>query len=151
MSSQYLNSYTSNKNVNVKCNEVLIRGHITHANIPNANIVQPTNINTAIDATTVSNPYNFTVTSETATTVAGGSERFFLNLPTGILNSYGLRQVYVYYYSGVVGTAGIPILSIITADAPNNRVELILENKHASNALNGSVHFRWSYSAGNAV
>ena len=151
MSAQYLDSYTPSKNVNLKCNEVLIRGHVTHGNIPNANIVQPTNINTDIDATAVVNPYNFTVTTQAATTAAGGTERFFLNLPAGILDSYSLGQAYVYYYSGVVGTAGVPVLSIITQDSPNNRIMMLLENKHASNALNGSIHFRWSLSAGDTA
>tara|TARA_R110000744_G_scaffold169195_2_gene287052 strand:- start:1353 stop:1808 length:456 start_codon:yes stop_codon:yes gene_type:complete len=151
MSSQYLDSYTPSNNTNLKCNEVLVRGHVTHGNIPSANIVQPTNITTDIDASAVANAYNFTVTTQTATTAAGGTERFFLNLPTGILNSYGLGQAYVYYYSGVVGTAGVPVLSIITQDAPNHRIMMLLENKHASNALSGVIHFRWSLSAGDTA
>jgi len=148
MSAQYLNSYTPSEDINLKCNEVLIRDHVTHANIPPANIVQPTNINTDIDATAVTNPYNFTVSTQVATTLAGGTERFFLNLPAGILDSYGLGHAYEYYYSNVVGTAGIPVLSIITQDAPNNRIMMLLENKDSANALNGSIHFRWSLSAG---
>tara|TARA_R110002110_G_scaffold34819_1_gene118066 strand:- start:669 stop:1190 length:522 start_codon:yes stop_codon:yes gene_type:complete len=170
MSAQFLQSSTPSEFHSIKVNDCTIRGgctvaenftcaasvdaqtlraqYITYDQIPSANIVQATDINTAIDATAVANPYNFTVTSQTATTAAGGTERFFLNLPTGILSSQAKAEVYAYYYSGVVGTAGIPCLSIIVGDTPNNRVDLILENKHAANALNGVIHFRFSLSLG---
>ena len=119
---------------------------ITHDNIPAANILQATSITTAINATAVANPYNFNVSSETATTAAGGEETFFLNMPSNVLNSLGFASVSVYYYSGVVGTAGIPVLSIVTQES--DRVTMVLRNVHASNALNGNIHFRFKYELG---
>jgi hypothetical protein len=119
---------------------------ITHDNIPAANIVQPTSISTAIDATGVANPFNFNVSTETATLSAGSHVVFFLNMPAGRLNSLGFASVSVYYYSGVIGTAGIPTLRIITQES--DRVTLMLKNEHGSNALNGNIHFRFKYELG---
>ena len=122
---------------------------ITHDNIPAANIVQPTSISTAIDATGVANPFNFNVSTATATLSAGSHSTFFLNMPAGRLNSLGFASVSVYYYSNVIGTGGIPVLSIITQEA--NRVTLMLKNEHAANALNGNIHFRFKYELGQAA
>ena len=119
---------------------------ITHDNIPAANIVQATSISTAIDATGVANPFNFNVSTETATLSAGSHVVFFLNMPAGRLNSLGFASVSVYYYSGVIGTAGIPTLRIITQES--DRVILMLKNEHGSNALNGNIHFRFKYELG---
>ena len=119
---------------------------ITHDNIPATNILQLTSITTAIDATGVANPFNFNVSTETATTAAGGEETFFLNMPAGRLNSLGFAGISVYYYSNVVGTAGIPVLSIVTQES--DRVTMVLRNVHATNALNGSLHFRFKYELG---
>ena len=119
---------------------------ITHDNIPAANIIQPTSISTAIDATAVANPYNFNVSTETATLTAGSHTTFFLLMPPGVLNSLGFAGVSVYYYSGVVGTAGIPVLSIVTQES--DRVTFVLRNVHNSNALNGNLHFRFKYELG---
>lgn len=119
---------------------------ITHDNIPAANIVQATSISTAIDATGVANPFNFNVSTETATLSAGSHVVFFLNMPAGRLNSLGFASVSVYYYSGVIGTAGIPTLRIITQES--DRVTLMLKNEHGSNALNGNIHFRFKYELG---
>lgn len=146
MSSQYLNSLIPNKDISLKVFNAKFDGAITHGNIPNANVVQSPSITTAIDATAVTNPYNFNVATAIATTAAGDTEIFFLNMPPSFLNSYGFGSISAYYYGGVVGTAGTPVLSIITQES--NRVTFILENKHASNALNGSIHFRWKYELG---
>ena len=178
MSVRFLQNYTPAENQTIHTNDCVVRGAlscaenavitgtvsaggnvsltagisvgtaITHANIPSSNIVQLTSITTAVDASSVSNPYNFAVTSEVATTVAGGEEYFFLDMPAGILTNRGFAGVSVYYYGGVVGTAGYPLLSIITVDIPNNRLMLLLENKHPTNALNGAVHFRFKYELG---
>ena len=178
MSIQLLQSYIPQQNQNIKCNDVAIRGAlsvaesitavgnlsvggstsltagisvgtaITHANIPSDNVEQLTSITTAIDASSVANPYNFAVSAQTATTAAGGEEYFLLNMPTGILTNRGFAGVSVYYYSGVVGTAGFPVLSIMTVDISNNRLMLLLENKHPTNALSGVIHFRFKYELG---
>ena len=170
MSAQFFQQDTPCENQSIKVNDATIRGaasvaeamtvtgnlstsaaltvgtSITHDNIPAANIVQPTSISTAIDATGVANPFNFNVSTATATLSAGSHSTFFLNMPAGRLNSLGFASVSVYYYSNVVGTAGIPVLSIITQEA--NRVTLMLKNEHAANALNGNIHFRFKYELG---
>ena len=170
MSAQFFQSTTPQENQSIRCNDMTVRGSvvanesmsvagnlstaaaltvgtsITHDNIPAANITQLTSITTAIDATTVANPFNFNVSTETATTAAGGEETFFLNMPAGRLNSLGFASVSVYYYSGVVGTAGIPVLSIVTQES--DRVTLVLRNAHGANALNGNIHFRFKYELG---
>ena len=154
MSSQYINQNKPQSQINGRLNNIVLDGNvtvnttITHGNIPNANIVQGTSITTAIDASSVANPYNFNVATFPATTASGGQEYFLLNIPPSIIDSFGFASIYVYYYGGVVGTAGYPLLSILTADAPNNRFMLLLENKHPSNALNGSIHFRFKYERG---
>ena len=178
MSAQFLQSYTPQENQTIRVNDCVVRGAlscaenavitgnvsaggnvtltagisvgtaITHANIPSSNISQLTSITTAIDASSVANPYNFAVTSQSAGTAAGGEEYFFLDMPAGILTNRGFAGVSVYYYGGVVGTGGYPLLSILTADIPNNRLMLLLENKHPTNVLNGAVHFRFKYELG---
>ncbi len=170
MSARFFQQDTPAENQSIKVNDAIIRGHttiaeyltvtgnlstsagltvgtsITHDNIPAANIVQGTSITTAIDATGVANPFNFNVSTFAATTAAGGEETFFLNMPAGRLNSLGFASVSVYYYSNVVGTAGIPVLSIVTQEA--DRVTLVLRNVHGANALNGNIHFRFKYELG---
>ena len=170
MSVRFLQSLTPQEEQSIRVNDVVVRGHqsvaeylnvtgnvgcisglsvgtaITHKNIPVANITQLTSISTAIDASAVANPYNFNVTMFTATTVAGGTDRFFLNMPTGVLNSLGFASISAYYYSGVVGTAGIPVLSIVTQE--QNRVTILLKNEDSANALNGVIHFRFKYELG---
>ena len=176
MSANYFRSDTNQENQTIKVNDAIIRGNctvagastvagtlgctgaltvgagltvgtsITHDNIPAANIVQLTSITTAIDATGVANPFNFNVSTFNAATLAGGEETFFLNMPAGRLNSYGFAGISQYYYSGVVGTAGIPVLSIVTQEA--DRVTIVLKNEHPSNALNGNIHFRFKYELG---
>ena len=170
MSARYFQQSHNNENLSIKCNDAEVRGalsvaeavtatgnlttnaglkvgtSITHDNIPVANIVQATSITTAIDATSVANPFNFNVSTETATTSAGGEETFFLNMPAGRLNSLGFASVSAYYYSNVVGTAGIPVLSIVTQES--DRVTLVLRNVHGANALNGNIHFRFKYELG---
>lgn len=170
MSAQFFQSNIPQENQSIKVNDATIRGaasvaealtvtgnlstaaalevgtSITHDNIPVANIAQATSITTAIDATAVANPFNFNVSTQAATTAAGGEETFFLNMPAGRLNSLGFAGVSVYYYSAVVGTAGIPVLSIVTQEA--DRVTLVLRNVHGANALNGNIHFRFKYELG---
>lgn len=170
MSARFFQQDTPAENQSIKVNDATIRGaasvaealtvtgnlstaaglkvgtSITHDNIPAANIVQATSITTAIDATAVANPFNFNVSTQTATTAAGGEETFFLNMPAGRLNSLGFASVSVYYYSAVVGTAGIPVLSIVTQES--DRVTLVLRNAHGANALNGLIHFRFKYELG---
>ena len=170
MSARFFQSDTPQENQYIKCNDLTVRGavianesvtvagnlstaagltvgtSITHDNIPAANIVQLTSITTAIDATAVANPFNFNVSTFAATTAAGGEETFFLNMPAGRLNSLGFASVSAYYYSGVVGTAGIPVLSIVTQES--DRVTLVLRNAHGANALNGNIHFRFKYELG---
>jgi hypothetical protein len=170
MSVQFLKSDIPQEAQTIKVNDITCRGHqtiaeyltvtggvtcvaglkvgtaITHDNIPSANIVQATSVATAIDATAVANPYNFNVSTETATLSAGSHVSFFLNMPAGVLNSLGFASISVYYYSGVVGTAGIPTLSIITQES--DRITLMLKNEHGSNALNGNIHFRFKYELG---
>ena len=133
-------------NGEVDANALTVRTAITHANIPSANIVQLTSSSTEIDASAVANPYNFNVETFNATLTTGTNTRFFLAMPAGILNSYGFASISVYYYSGVVGTAGIPTLSIITQE--NDKVLILLENKDPANALNGEIHFRFKYEKG---
>ena len=169
MSAQFLNSTVPQEAQTIRVNDATVRGSlvcnesctaagiattaglsvgtaITHKNIPNANIAQATSISTQIDATAVANPYNFNVSTVTATLSAGSHSTFFLAMPASVLNSYGFAGVSAYYYSGVVGTAGIPVLSIITQE--NDKVLLMLKNEHASNALNGTIHFRFKYELG---
>lgn len=170
MSARFFQQSTPAENQSIKVNDATIRGHSTiaeyltvggyltttgaikvgsyiqHDNIPAANITQLTSITTAIDATAVANRYNFNVSTFNATTAAGGEETFFLNMPAGTLNSLGFASVSVYYYSGVVGTAGIPVLSIVTQEA--DRVTLVLRNVHGANALSGNIHFRFKYELG---
>jgi hypothetical protein len=176
MSAKFFQQDSPCENQFIKCNDITCRGHvvieeyatvggnltvtgaatvdaglkvgkaITHANIPAANIVQLTSISTAIDATTVANPYNFNVSMFTATTVAGATDRFFLNMPAGVLNSLGFSSISAYYYSNVIGTAGLPVLSIMTQEA--DRVTILLKNEHAANALNGVIHFRFKHELG---
>ena len=176
MSARFFQQDTPAENQSIKVNDAIIRGHaviseyatlggtltvtgaatvganltvgtsITHDNIPAANIVQPTSISTAIDATGVANPFNFNVSTATATLSAGSHSTFFLNMPAGRLNSLGFASVSVYYYSNVVGTGGIPVLTIITQE--NDKVLLMLKNEHGSNALNGNIHFRFKYELG---
>ena len=176
MSAKFFQQDSPCENQFIKCNDITCRGHvviseyatvggnltvtgaatvdaglkvgtsITHANIPAANIVQGTSITTAIDATGVANPFNFNVSTFNAATLAGGEETFFLNMPAGRLNSFGFASISQYYYSGVVGTAGIPVLSIVTQEA--DRVTIVLKNVHATNALNGNLHFRFKYELG---
>jgi hypothetical protein len=170
MSVRYLQSLTPNELQTIRVNDCIVRGHqsvaeylnvtgnlstaaalqvgtsITHDNIPVANITQLTSITTAIDATAVANPYNFNVTTFTSTLAAGSHTTFFLNMPIPFLNSLGFASISVYYYSGVVGTAGIPVLSIVTQE--NDKVLIMLKNEHNSNALNGNLHFRFKYELG---
>ena len=170
MSVRYLQSLTPNELQTIRVNDCIVRGHqsvaeylnvtgnlstaaalqvgtsITHDNIPVANITQLTSITTAIDATAVANPYNFNVTTFTSTLGAGSHTTFFLNMPVPFLNSLGFASISVYYYSGVVGTAGIPVLTIITQE--NDKVLVMLKNEHNSNALNGNLHFRFKYELG---
>lgn len=170
MSALFYQNAVPQENQSIKCNDINVRGSIvanesvtvagnlstaagltvgtsiTHDNIPSANIVQDTSITTAIDATAVANPYNFNVSTFNATTLAGGEETFFLNMPANVLNSLGFASVSAYYYSNVVGTAGIPVLSIVTQES--NRVTIVLRNVHGANALNGNLHFRFKYELG---
>jgi hypothetical protein len=146
MSIRLLQSNVPQENQSIKINDVTVRGNIIHGNIPNANIVQLTSVSTQIDATSVANPYNFNVSTFVATLSAGSHTTFFLAMPVGFLNSFGFASVSVYYYSGVVGTAGIPVLTIITQE--NDKVLFMLKNEHPSNALNGNIHFRFKYEAG---
>jgi hypothetical protein len=133
-------------NGEVDVNALTVQTAITHANIPNANIIQLTSIATPIDATAVANPYNFNVSTFTATLTSGSHTTFFLNMPVGFLNSFGFASISVYYYSNVVGTGGIPVLTIITQE--NDKVLIMLKNEHNSNALNGNLHFRFKYEKG---
>ena len=170
MSALFYQNVIPQENQSIRVNDAVIRGHatiaeyatvggsltasgalsvgssITHANIPAANIVQATSITTAIDATAVANPYNFNVSTFAATTAAGGEETFSLNMPAGVLNSFGFSSLSAYYYSGVVGTAGIPVLSIVTQES--DRVTIVLRNVHGANALNGNIHFRFKHELG---
>jgi len=170
MSARFFQQSTPAENQSIKVNDAIIRGHSTvaeyltvgeylnvagavkvgsfiqHDNIPAANIVQLTSINTAIDATAVANPYNFNVSMFNATTVAGATDRFFLNMPAGVLNSLGFASISAYYYSNVIGTAGEPTLHIMTQEA--DRVTILLRNNDAANALNGVIHFRFKYELG---
>ena len=169
MSAQFLNSTVPQEAQTIRVNDATVRGSlvcnesctaaglattaglsvgtaITHKNIPSANIVQATSTATEIDATGVANPYNFNVSTETATLSAGSHVAFFLAMPAGVLNSLGFASISVYYYSGVVGTAGIPTLKIITQE--NDKVLFMLKNEHGSNALNGNIHFRFKYELG---
>tara|TARA_R110000851_G_scaffold289854_1_gene444028 strand:- start:55 stop:576 length:522 start_codon:yes stop_codon:yes gene_type:complete len=170
MSARFFQQSTPAENQSIKVNDATIRGHATiaeyltvagylttegaikvgsyiqHDNIPAANLIQPTSSTTAIDATTVANPYNFCVNTFNATTAAGGEETFFINMKAGLLNSFGFSSVSVYFYGGVVGTAGIPVLSIVTQES--DRVTLVLRNVHAANALNGTIHFRFKHELG---
>jgi len=170
MSIRLLDSSIPKEDQSLRINDLSVRGHqtvaeylnvtgnvgcisgvsvgttVTHKNIPSANIVQLTSSSTEIDATAVANPYNFNVSTFNATLSAGSHTTFFLDMPTSVLNSLGFASVSVYYYSGVVGTAGIPVLSIITQE--NNKVLFMLKNEHASNALNGNIHFRFKYELG---
>ena len=170
MSVQFLQSTVPQESQTIRVNDCIIRGHgtvaeylnvtgalsttagltvgttITHANIPSANIVQLTSPSTEIDATGVANPYNFNVSTFNATLAAGTQTTFFLAMPSSILNSLGFASVSVYYYSNVVGTGGIPTLTIITQE--NDKVLFMLKNEHPSNALNGNIHFRFKYELG---
>jgi hypothetical protein len=67
-------------------------------------------------------------------------------MPVGLLNSLGFASASVYYYSNVVGTGGIPTLTIITQE--NDKVLFMLKNEHPTNALNGNIHFRFKYELG---
>ena len=172
MSALFYQNVIPQENQSIKVNDAVIRGHatiadyvtadslslvkgltvgttITHDNIPSANITQLTSINTAIDATAVANPYNFNVSTFNATTVAGATDRFFLNMPAGVLNNIGFASISVYYYSNVIGTAGEPTLHIMTQEA--DRVTILLRNNDAANALNGNIHFRFKYELGRAA
>jgi len=173
MSARYFQQTHNNENLSIKCNDLVVNGFcnvtelltakgslatdaglrvgtsITHDNIPSANITQLTSPSTQIDATAVANPYNFNVSMMPATLSAGSFTTFFLAMPAGTLNSLGFASVSVYYYSGVVGTAGIPTLTIITQE--NDKVLLLLKNEHGSNALNGNIHFRFKYELGKAA
>ena len=104
MSSQYLNSLTPNKDISLKVFNAKIDGAITHGNIPNANVVQTPSITTAIDATAVTNPYNFNVATAIATTASGGTEVFFLNMPPSFLNSFGFASISAYYWLELLET-----------------------------------------------
>jgi hypothetical protein len=164
MSAQFFQSNIPAENQTIRVNDAIIRGDcvvsgstqcdgslvvsssLTYANIPNANIVQLTSVSTQIDATSVANPYNFNVSTFSATLSAGSHTTFFLAMPAGVLNSFGFANVSVYYYSGVVGTAGIPVLTIITQE--NEKVLFMLKNEHPTNALNGNIHFRFKYDKG---
>ena len=171
MSIRLLQSLTPQETIQtIRVNDCIVRGHqniaeylnvtgnmataaglkvgtsITHDNIPAANIVQGTSSSTEIDATAVANPYNFNVTTFNATLATGTNTRFFLAMPAGVMNSLGFASISVYYYSGVVGTAGIPTLTIITQE--NDKVLIMLKNEDAANALNGSLHFRFKYELG---
>ena len=170
MSVQFLQSTVPQESQTIRVNDCIIRGHstvaeylnvtgalstaagltvgttITHANIPSANIAQLTSPSTEIDATAVANPYNFNVSTFTATLAAGTQTTFFLAMKPGAMNSYGFASVSVYYYSNVVGTGGIPTLTIITQE--NDKVLFMLKNEHPSNALNGNIHFRFKYELG---
>ena len=169
MSAIFYQNVIPQENQSIRCNDCIVCGHavisdyvmadslglekgltvgtsITHDNIPVANIVQLTSISTAIDATGVANPFNFNVSTETATLSAGSHTTFFLNMPVGRLNSLGFASVSPYYYSNVVGTGGIPVLTIITQEL--NRVTFMLKNEHPTNALNGVIHFRFKYELG---
>jgi hypothetical protein len=172
MSALFYQNAINQENQTIRVNDCIIRGHasvadyltaeslsltkgltvgttITHDNIPAANITQLTSINTAIDASTVANPYNFNVSTFNATTVAGATDRFFLNMPAGVLNNIGFASISVYYYSNVIGTAGEPTLHIMTQEA--DRVTILLRNNDAANALNGNLHFRFKYELGRAA
>tara|TARA_R110002049_G_scaffold230946_1_gene403119 strand:+ start:205 stop:723 length:519 start_codon:yes stop_codon:yes gene_type:complete len=170
MSANFFRSDTPAEATSIKVNDIKCRGHgtvaeylnvtgalstastfsvgtsITHDNIPSANIVQLTSISTQIDATAVANPYNFNVSTFATTLSAGSHTTFFLAMPPSFLNSLGFASVSPYYYSGVVGTAGIPVLTIITQE--NDKVLFMLKNEHPSNALNGNIHFRFKYELG---
>tara|TARA_R110000803_G_scaffold9896_4_gene30825 strand:+ start:2578 stop:3099 length:522 start_codon:yes stop_codon:yes gene_type:complete len=173
MSALFFKNVIPQENQSIRVNDAVIRGHatiaeyatvggsltaggafsvgssLTYANIDPANVIQLTNITTAIDATGVTNPYNFNVNTANAATLAGGEETFFLNMPAGVLNAFGFSSVSVYFYGGVVGTAGIPVLSIVTQES--DRVTLVLRNVHATNALNGSLHFRFNHALGQSA
>ena len=170
MSARFFQQSTPAENQSIKVNDAIIRGHSTiaeyltvtgnlttsgalkvgsfiqHDNIPNANITQLTSPSTEIDATAVANPYNFNVSTFNATLSAGSFTTFFLAMKPGLMNSLGFASASVYYYSGVVGTAGIPTLTIITQE--NDKVLFLLKNEHGSNALNGNIHFRFKYELG---
>ena len=170
MSALFYQNVIPQENQSIRVNDAVIRGHatiaeyatvggsltaagalsvgssITHDNIPAANLIQGTSISTAIDATTVANPYNFCVNTFNATTAAGATDRFFINMKPGLLNSFGFSSISAYFYTNVVGTAGIPVLSIVTQEA--DRVTVVLKNEDAANALNGSIHFRFKHELG---
>jgi|TARA_R110002050_G_scaffold105781_6_gene215582 hypothetical protein len=170
MSARFFQQSTPAENQSIKVNDITCRGHATvaeyltvaeymnvdgaikvgsfiqHDNIPAANLIQGTSISTAIDATTVANPYNFCVNTFNATTAAGATDRFFINMKPGLLNSFGFSSVSAYFYTNVVGTGGIPVLSIVTQEA--DRVTVLLKNEDAANALNGSIHFRFKHELG---
>ena len=173
MSARFFQQDTPCENQSIKVNDIVCRGHqtvaeylnvtgnlataagltvgtsITHDNIPVANIVQLTSVSTPIDATAVANPYNFNVSTFPATLSAGSHTTFFLEMPVGFLNSLGFASVSPYYYSNVVGTGGIPVLTIITQE--NDKVLFMLKNEHPANALNGELHFRFKYELGQAA
>tara|TARA_B110001450_G_C17205710_1_gene313324 strand:- start:9 stop:527 length:519 start_codon:yes stop_codon:yes gene_type:complete len=170
MSVQFLKSTVPQESQTIRVNDCIIRGHstvaeyltvtgalatnaglkvgtaITHDNIPSANIVQLTSPSTEINATAVANPYNFNVSTFNATLSAGSFTTFFLAMKPGLMNSLGFASASVYYYSNVVGTGGIPTLTIITQE--NDKVLFLLKNEHGSNALNGNIHFRFKYELG---
>ena len=170
MSALFYQNAVPQENQSIRCNDITVRGSvvanesvtvtgnlstaagltvgtsITHDNIPAANITQLTSPSTEIDATAVANPYNFNVSTFTSTLAAGTNTRFFLAMPAGFLNSLGFASISVYYYSNVVGTGGIPTLTIITQE--NDKVLIMLKNEDAANALNGNLHFRFKYELG---
>ena len=169
MSIRLLQDYIPNEGQSIRVNDILCRGHlnvneditavgnldvntlrcehITFDKIPNANIVQGTSITTEIDASSVANPYNFNIATYGTTLGSGAQALFDLQLPADLLSSYGFGSISQYYYGGVIGSDGIPVITLLNQNSANDKATFLIKNV-GNQDLNGSIHFRWSYALG---
>lgn len=169
MSIRLLQDYIPNEGQSIRVNDILCRGHlnvaeditavgnldvntvrcehITFDKIPNANIVQGTSITTEIDASAVANGYNFNVATFPTTLASGAQALFDMQLPADLLSSYGFGSISQYYYNGIYGTDGIPVITLLNQNSTNDKATFLIRNE-GTQVLNGSIHFRWSYALG---
>ena len=113
-----------------------LSGIVVQGEADDADDTQATNINTAV---AITRPFG-TITTQTATTAALGTDSFAVTSARITAKSAFLIST---SYSGTIGTAGMPIVTVTSIGA--GTLTITIYNAHATNALNGTFQINFAH------
>ena len=151
MSSQYLDSSTPSRNINIKAHDALFRndcsvvGTSILRNCQYNGVVSFSQATSATTAVTASDADSFKVVMQSSSNAAG------VNTVFNIVKSCGANSHYtisIYDYSGTIQTNGVPTAHISSINPSAGNVQVVIGNAHASNALNGVLTLRIHHERG---